>query len=146
MTILIINGPNLNLLENRDREQYGGNSLENISELLNNKFPAIQFIFEQFNREDEIVDSIHKSSNYDGIIINPAAFTHYSVSIRDALEICKLPKVEVHLSNITNREKFRNINITSSKCNGVISGFKDYSYVLAVHYLIELLNTIKKSA
>ena len=142
MTILIINGPNLNLLESRDPEQYGGNSLENIAELLKNKFPGIQFIFEQFNREDEIVDSIHKSSNYDGIIINPAAFTHYSVSIRDALEICKLPKVEVHLSNITNREKFRNINITSSKCNGIISGFKDYSYVLAVHYLIDYLKAV----
>jgi len=115
MTILVINGPNLNLLESRDPEQYGGNSLENIAELLKSKFPTIRFIFEQFNREDEIVDSIHKSSNYDGIIINPAAFTHYSVSIRDALEICKLPKVEVHLSNITKREKFRNINITSSK-------------------------------
>jgi len=142
MTILIINGPNLNLLENRDREQYGGNSLENIAELLNNKFPAIQFIFEQFNREDAIVDSIHKSSDYDGIIINPAAFTHYSVSIRDALEICKLPKVEVHLSNITNREKFRSINITSSKCDGLISGFKGYSYVLAVHYLIDFIKTV----
>jgi len=146
MTILVINGPNLNLLESRDPEHYGGNSLENIAELLKKKFPSINFIFEQFNNEDEIVNSIHKSTNYDGLIINPAAFTHYSISIRDALEICKLPKVEVHLSNITNREKFRNINITSSRCDGLISGFKDYSYVLAVHYLIELLSTVKSSS
>jgi len=143
MKILVINGPNLNLLDSRDPDHYGGNSLENISELLKIKFPLVQFIFEQFNGEDEIVDSIHKSSsNYDGIIINPAAFTHYSISIRDALEICKLPKVEVHLSNITNREKFRSISITSSQCDGYISGFKDYSYVLAVNYLMEIMKTV----
>jgi len=142
MKILVINGPNLNLLDSRDPDHYGGNSLENISELLKIKFPLVQFIFEQFNGEDEIVDSIHKSSNYYGIIINPAAFTHYSISIRDALEICKLPKVEVHLSNITNREKFRSVNITSSKCDGLISGFKSYSYVLAVHYLIDIIKIV----
>lgn len=139
MKILIINGPNLNMLESRDPEHYGGNSLESIAELLRNKFPSVQFVFQQFNKEEEIVDSIHKATDYDGIIINPAAFTHYSVSIRDALEISKLPKVEVHLSNITNREKFRTINITSSKCDGLISGFKEYSYVLAVHYIVEYI-------
>jgi len=142
MKLLVINGPNLDLLDRRDSGHYGGNSLETIEVLLKDKFPAIQFFFKQFNSEDEIVDSIHKSDIYDGIIINPAAFTHYSVSIRDALEICRLPKVEVHLSNVTNREKFRSVNITSSKCNGIISGFKEYSYILAVHYLWENLKNI----
>jgi 3-dehydroquinate dehydratase-2 len=142
MKLLVINGPNLDLLERRDPGHYGGNSLETIEALLKDKFPAIQFVFKQFNKEDEIVDSIHKSDIYDGIIINPAAFTHYSVSIRDALEICRLPKVEVHLSNVTSREIFRSVYITSSKCDGLISGFKEYSYVLAVHYLAEYLKNV----
>jgi len=138
--ILVINGANLNQLGIRDSSQYGTLSLSSITQLLQNEFPEVQFSFFQSNSENEIIETIHNYSLYDGIIINPGGFTHYSVGIRDALETAKIPKIEVHLSNLSTRENFRKTLITSSASNGYISGFKEISYLSAVYTLLKLLN------
>jgi len=140
MKLLIINGPNLNLLKLRNPDYYGATDLESIQENIKNKFSDIEFNFVQSSSESEIVKIINEASNnYDGLLINPGGFSHTSVAIRDALEICKIPKVEVHLSNIQARDKFRTISLTASVCDGYISGFKSLSYILGIHALIALI-------
>ncbi|MEG8947385.1 type II 3-dehydroquinate dehydratase [Rosettibacter firmus] len=144
MKILIINGPNLNLLKLRNPDYYGATDLNSIQEIIKNKFPDIEFEFFQSYDESSIIKSINEATNkFDGLIINPGGYSHTSVAIRDALEICKIPKVEVHLSNIQARESFRNKSITASVCDGYISGFKSYSYILGVYALINLININK---
>lgn len=138
MKFLIINGPNLNLLKLRNPDYYGAIDLNSIQENIKNTFPDIEFTFIQLSNESEIVRIINDAVNYDGLLINPGGFSHTSVAIRDALEICKIPKVEVHLSNIQARDKFRTISLTASVCDGYISGFKSLSYILGVHALIAL--------
>ncbi len=138
MKFLIINGPNLNLLKLRNPDYYGATDLNSIQENIKNNFPDIEFTFIQSSNESEIVRIINDAVNYDGLLINPGGFSHTSVAIRDALEICKIPKVEVHLSNIQARDKFRTISLTASVCDGYISGFKSLSYILGVHALIAL--------
>ncbi len=141
MKILIINGPNLNLLKLRNPDYYGASDLTSINEKIKNEFPDIKFDFYQSYNESEIVKIINEASGtYDGLLINPGGYSHTSVSIRDALEICKIPKVEVHLSNIQSRESFRNISLTASVCDGYISGFKSLSYILGIYALINLIN------
>ncbi|MEJ5350092.1 MAG: type II 3-dehydroquinate dehydratase [Melioribacteraceae bacterium] len=140
MKLLIINGPNLNLLKLRNPDYYGITDLDSIQESIKNKFPDIEFNFIQSANESDIVKIINEASNdYDGLLINPGGFSHTSVAIRDALEICKIPKVEVHLSNIQARDKFRTISLTASVCDGYISGFKSLSYILGIHALIALI-------
>lgn len=140
MKLLIINGPNLNLLKLRNPDYYGVTDLDSIQENIKNKFPDIEFNFIQSANESDIVKIINEASNeYDGLLINPGGFSHTSVAIRDALEICKIPKVEVHLSNIQARDKFRTISLTASVCDGYISGFKSLSYILGIHALIALI-------
>jgi len=140
--ILVVNGPNLNKLDLRDKTQYGSITLNDIEKLLIKNFPDINFHFFQTNIEGEIVDILQNADDkFEGILINPAAYSHTSVAIRDALEICKIPKVEVHLSNIANRDDFRKISLTAAKCDGYISGFKELSYVAGVFVLIKLILT-----
>lgn len=137
MKILIINGPNLNLLKKRPSDVYGNNSLSDIDKIIVAKFPNHQFEFFQSNHEGELIEKIQSADNaFDGLIINPGGFSHTSVAIKDALELCMIPKVEVHLSNLAAREDFRNVMITASSCDGYLSGFREIGYLAAV-YLIE---------
>lgn len=137
MKILIINGPNLNLSGKRSSNFYGHKTLAGINSKIKKKFSRINFEFFQSNIEGEIITKLQGANTmYDGLIINPGGYAHTSVAIRDALEILKMPKIEVHLSNLAAREKFRNIMITASVCDGYVSGFKEYSYIAAIEILI----------
>ncbi|MCH8326282.1 MAG: 3-dehydroquinate dehydratase [Bacteroidetes bacterium] len=141
MNILIINGPNLNLLGKRDVSKYGKLSLNDIEEKLKREFPSAGFTFFQSNHEGEIIDKIQNSeSDFNAIVINPGGYAHTSVAIRDALAEVKLFKIEVHLSNLSKRENFRQNLITASACDGYISGFKEESYSAAVHLIEKYLN------
>ena len=137
MKILILNGPNLNLLGKRDKEHYGELSLEKLEKIIIEKFPQHKFKFYQSNLEGELINQIQPSAKkFDALIINPGGYSHSSVAIRDALSEAALPKVEVHLSNLAKREDFRQNLITATGCDGYISGFKEKCYLAAV-YLIE---------
>ncbi len=144
MKILVVNGPNLNLLGIRDKTQYGSTTLSSIESLLVNEFPSISFTFFQSNSEAEITSSLQKYAEFDGVVLNPGAFTHYSVAIRDAIESINIPIVEVHLSNISSREDFRKRQITTSKVIGYISGFKENSYLASVYLLTKMIDSDSK--
>ncbi len=133
MNIIIINGPNLNLLGKRETSIYGTESFEMFLESLKKQFPDIEFTYFQSNVEGEIVNTIHEYGfNADGIIINAGAYTHTSVAIRDAIAGVKTPVVEVHISNTLTREEFRHKSLIGPVCKGCIMGFGLNSYVLAV--------------
>lgn len=134
MKILVLNGPNLNLLGDRDTNTYGSDTLGDINEELEKSFPEIEFSFLQSNHEGDLIDAIHEARNgsADALIANWGGFTHTSVAIRDALELLKIPKVEVHLSNIHGREEFRERSITGRVMDGIITGFGALSYHLGV--------------
>ncbi len=136
MKILVINGPNLNMLGKRDRSVYGAQSYQDLVGKLNEwaEENGVDLEVFQSNSEGEIVDRIHRM-DYDGLVINPGAFTHYSYAIRDALEIVKVPKVEVHISNIHAREEFRRRSVTAEVCDGQISGLGVFGYLLALEYV-----------
>ena len=146
--ILLINGPNLQLLGVREPGIYGVKTLPDIVKDLREYAQELGCELEDFqsNSEGALVDKIGGSlaSGADGIIINPAAYTHTSVALRDALAGVGLPAVEVHLSNILEREDFRHKSYTAAKCIGVISGFGAFSYRMALMALVEHLNTRKK--
>jgi len=143
MKIIVLNGPNLNLLDKRPGEHYGALSLKNLEEIIVKEFPNHQFEFFQSNHEGELIDKIQSANgSFDGIVINPGGYSHTSVAIKDALEICMLPKIEVHISNIARRESFRHSLLTASSCDGYISGFRENSYIAAI-YLLEKLNSLK---
>jgi 3-dehydroquinate dehydratase-2 len=142
MKILIINGPNLNLLGLRDKSIYGELSLDEINSELIKEFPQIEFHFFQANDEGSIIDKIQNSQDFDGLIINPGGYSHTSVAIKDALDLIKIPKIEVHLSNLSKRESFRQNLITASSCDGYISGIRHYGYFAAVYSILKL-NGIK---
>lgn len=144
MKILIINGPNLNLLGKRDKSLYGSGTLADIENLVKKEFENITFTFFQSNLEGEIVNKVQSAGeNFDALIINPGGYAHTSVAIRDALESQKLPKIEVHLSHLVNRENFRQNLITASGCDGYISGFKEIGYITAVYLAIKLIDSRK---
>lgn len=133
--ILIINGPNLNLLGTRDNEIYGSQTLQDIEKLCFDKCKELDFHLQtyQSNHEGYIIDKIHEEYiNIDCIIINPGAFTHYSIAIRDAIESIDKPVIEVHISNIYNREEFRRKSVIAPVCFGQITGFGYNSYLLAL--------------
>lgn len=136
MKILLINGPNLNLLGKREIKIYGEKSLEEINRELMEKANKMGIELETFqsNHEGEIIDRIHNFSGFDGIIINPGALAHYSYSLRDAIESIPIPVIEVHISNIFSREDFRSHSVTASVCRGFLSGFgwKVYSFALDI--------------
>jgi len=136
MKILVINGPNLNLLGQREKSNYGELNLEKIGEIIKSEYSDDEFTFIQSNHEGEIIDQIQNASaNFDALIINPAGYSHTSVAIRDALEVAKLPKIEVHLSNISARDDFRHRSITAPMTDGYLSGFKEKGYLAAVYLL-----------
>jgi 3-dehydroquinate dehydratase-2 len=140
MKVLVINGPNLNMLSKRDQSNYSAFNLEQIIELLKNEFKGNEFTSFQSNIEGELVNVIQSADlTYDGIIINPGAYSHTSIAIMDALEICKIPKVEVHLSHLANREDYRQNLLTAKNTNGYISGFKENSYLAAAYLLTKIL-------
>ncbi|MDO8886513.1 type II 3-dehydroquinate dehydratase [Candidatus Oleimmundimicrobium sp.] len=140
--ILIINGPNLNLLGQREVGIYGTVTLDEINKNLAAEAAKnqVELDFFQSNHEGEIVEKIQKAPDaFQLIIINPAAFTHYSIAIRDAIASIDIPVIEVHLSNICARESFREKSITASVCLGQISGFGPLSYQIALDAAIKLL-------
>ena len=142
LKIGIINGPNLNMLGKRDQKIYGNLTLEEMNHKIESftKKEDIELTIKQSNFEGEIVESIQKlSSQLDGLIINPAAYTHYSYAIADALRDCPIPVIEVHLSNIFSREDFRGKSVTAPACIGQIAGFGYHSYILAIRALQDLL-------
>lgn len=140
MNILILNGPNLNKLGNREEEHYGNFSLWDIENRLRTEFPKISFTFFQSNLEGELVSKIQETNKiYDGLVINPGGYAHTSVALHDALASCKLPKVEVHISNLAIREEFRQKTLTARQCNGYISGLKEISYLAGVYSLIKMI-------
>ncbi len=140
--IIIINGPNLNLLGNREDNIYGNDTLEDIQEKCESKGKdtRLNIIFFQSNTEGEIINKIQEvNKNYDGLIINPAAFTHTSIAILDSLRAVNKPKIEIHLSNIYSREEYRKKSITSEAVDGLICGFGGNSYVLGIEAIAKLI-------
>lgn len=140
MKVCVINGPNLNMLSKRDQTTYSTFNIEQIIELLKIEFQSIEFTSYQSNIEGELVNVIQSASEkYDGIIINPGAYSHTSIAIMDALDLCKIPKVEVHLSHLANREEYRQNLLTAKNTNGYISGFKENSYLAAAYLLTKII-------
>ena len=138
MKILVINGPNLNLLGEREPNIYGDESLKAINDELyavaQNLGHEISFF--QSNSEGSIIDSIHAARlDYAGIVLNAGAYTHYSYAIHDAIAAIKIPVIEVHLSNISSRDEFRKKSVIAPACAGSIAGFGKYSYILAIQAL-----------
>ena len=145
--IIIINGPNLNLLGEREQSQYGSTTFDDLKKMCQNRSKeiGISLDFKQSNIEGEIVTEIQKSrDNYDGIIINAAGFTHTSVSIRDALMIFKKPIIELHISNIYKREEFRKKSLISDVVTGIICGLGSFGYILAINSMHQLINNENK--
>ena len=141
--ILIINGPNLNLLGNREKSKYGNDTLETVKKKCesHSKSNNIEIKFEQSNVEGEIVTMIQKAKGiFDGIIINAAGYTHTSVAILDALLAITLPVIEVHITNIYNREEFRSKSLISKAAKGIICGFGVNGYIMALDSMKEILN------
>ena len=142
MKILIINGPNINMLGIREKNIYGNNDYNSLVEKIKKEANELncQVDFFQSNIEGEIITSIQKALGvYDGIIINPAAYTHYSIGILDALKSVNIPAIEVHISNIHQREDFRKKSVTAEGCIGQISGLGFEGYTLALRGLVNLL-------
>ncbi len=137
MRILIINGPNLNLLGKRQPEIYGATTLWDIENRLKQRFSNIKLEFYQSNSEGGIVDALQKAmdGSIDGVVLNAGAYTHYSYGIRDAIAMLPVPVIEVHISNTFAREEFRRTSVISSVCKGVIAGLGVEGYDLAVEYL-----------
>ena len=131
MKILIINGPNLNLLGTREPEIYGNTSMQDVLEQLKTQFSEHELMYYQSNYEGGIIDRI-QNEDYDALVINPGSFTHYSIAIADALKNVKKRKIEVHISNIYQREEFRQKSVTAAYTNAVLSGFGIDGYRLAV--------------
>ena len=133
MRLVIINGPNLNLLGKREPEVYGSDSFEDYLSTLKKKYSDVSIEYFQSNIEGEIIDKLHEVGfNYDGIILNAAAYTHTSVGIGDAVKAIETPVVEVHISNVHSREDFRHTSYIAANAKGVIFGFGLNSYKLAI--------------
>ena len=133
MKVLIINGPNLNLLGKREPEVYGSTTFEEYFQEVKARFPTMDLSYYQSNIEGELIDKIHEVGfSYDGIVINAGAYTHTSVALRDAISGIETPVIEVHISNTHQREEFRHHSYISPVCKGVILGFGLDSYRLAL--------------
>lgn len=140
MKVLVINGPNLNLLGKREPHIYGNKSLRDVEEYVRKYFEKVKVDFFQSNHEGEIIDKLHEADRmYNGVVINPGAFAHYAYAIRDAIEAIDLPVVEVHISNTAAREEFRHRSVITDVCRGSIQGFGIYSYILGVRAIAHQL-------
>jgi len=139
MRILIINGPNLDILGKREPKIYGTLTLKDIEKRLKKKFPKVNMEFYQSNSEGPIIDALHKAldGSVGGVVLNPGAFTHYSYAIRDAVAALEVPVIEVHLSNVNAREEFRRKSVIAPECKGVIAGFGVRGYELAIELILE---------
>lgn len=146
MKILIIHGPNLNLLGTRETGIYGSKSIDDINNSLKSlaKELGVEITVKQSNHEGEIVDMIQKSKDYSAIVINPAAYTHTSIAIRDAITAVNIPAVEVHLSNIHQREEFRQKSLIALVAAGQVSGFGPESYMLGLRAAVSIANAKKE--
>ena len=141
--IIILNGPNLNLLGEREKKQYGSITLKELEKSCNEYANQnnIKLTFFQSNMEGELVNEIQTSrNNQDGLIINAGGYTHTSVAIHDALKILKIPIIELHISNIYNREEFRHKSLISKVANGVICGFGDEGYIMSLDAMSKFLD------
>lgn len=141
MNILVINGPNLNLLGEREPGIYGNETLASLNEEIREKAAELghKTAFFQSNCEGDIINALHESrSDCGGVILNAGAYTHYSYAIRDAISAIKIPVIEVHISNVHRREEFRSHSVISAVCHGTIAGFGTYSYILALYALDKL--------
>lgn len=143
MKILVINGPNLDLLGVREKNIYGEKSYRDLLKLINEKACelGVEVDIVQSNIEGEIINNIHRvyDENFDGIIINPAAYTHYSIAIYDALKAVCVPSVEVHISNINSREEYRRKSVTAPACIGQICGFGFFGYIMALEAIVKII-------
>jgi 3-dehydroquinate dehydratase II len=140
--ILVLHGPNLNLLGEREPDIYGSLSLEEINAKIEEEAGKldITLTFQQSNSEGTLINALHEArSNQDGVIFNPAGYTHTSVALRDAISSIAIPVIEVHLSNIHAREAFRHTSLTSGACAGILCGFGWRSYLYGLRALAELL-------
>ncbi len=139
--VLVVNGPNLNLLGVREKGVYGSETLLDIAKSVNtvSQELGLETDFIQSNHEGEIIDKLHAARGvYEVVIINAGAYTHYSIAIRDAIKAIEIPTIEIHLSNIHSREEFRHTSVIAPVCAGQICGFGKMSYILALHAAVNL--------
>jgi 3-dehydroquinate dehydratase II len=137
MKLLIVNGPNLNLLGKREPDTYGKLTFDDFLLTLKSRFKQIDFEYYQSNIEGELINKLHEVGfTFEGIILNAGAYTHTSIALHDAIAAIQTPVVEVHISNIYAREEFRHISLITSKCAGLITGFGMEGYALAIQYFI----------
>ena len=147
MKILVLNGPNLNLLGQREPETYGRTTLAQIEERVRQRAGQLsaEVEFRQSNHEGQLVEWIQQAKGkFEVIILNAAAYTHTSVALRDAISAVGIPTIEVHLSNIHSREEFRHKSLIAPVCKGQIAGFGDFSYILALEAAVNLKVPVKK--
>ncbi len=136
--IMIINGPNLNLLGKREPELYGKEDFSAFLQALRSSFAEIRIDYFQSNVEGELINKLHETGfSYDGIIINPGGYCHTSVSLADAISAIQSPVIEVHLTNLYRREEIRHVSLTAKGCVGVISGFGLWSYEMALQFFLD---------
>lgn len=139
MKLIIINGPNLNLLGKREKSIYGESSFENYLEILKKDFSEINFEYYQSNIEGELINKLHQVGfNYDAIVMNAGAYTHTSIGIADAIAGIETPVIEVHISNVYAREEYRHQSLMAKNCIGVIAGMGLNSYKLAIQHFLSL--------
>ena len=137
--ILVLNGPNLNLLGKREPSIYGNDSMESAFAVLQERFPDVQLDYYQSNVEGELINKLHEVGfSYDGIVFNAGAYTHTSVALHDAIKAINTPVVEVHISNVYQRETYRHTSLITGACVGVIAGFGMNSYRLAIEAILAL--------
>jgi 3-dehydroquinate dehydratase-2 len=135
--ILLLNGPNLNMLGTREVDVYGNTSLADIIAGLRERFSDLELRDIQANGEGDLIDALHDANSWaSGVVFNPGAYTHYSIALRDAVSAIDVPVVEVHLSNVHAREEFRHRSVLSAVCVGVIAGFGPLSYALGVEAVL----------
>ena len=137
--ILVLNGPNLNLLGKREPGIYGNDSMDSAFAALQERFPEVTLDFYQSNVEGELINKLHEVGfSYDGVVLNAGAYTHTSVALHDAIKAIKTPVVEVHISNVYQRETYRHTSLITGACVGVIGGFGMDSYRLAIEAILAL--------
>lgn len=148
MKVLFLNGPNLNLLGEREPDIYGRVTLAKIEERVRQRASQLwaEVEFYQTNHEGQLVDWIQKARGvFDVLVINAAAYTHTSVALRDAISAVGIPTIEIHLSNIHSREEFRHLSLIAPVCRGVIAGFGEFSYILGLEAAVNVKAEVKKS-